>query len=580
MESRDEGSSSESSDDMPEERIEHNKELPAPRKQKMPSNDDLETVIRGPALKRQSILGVLDRIVGSEDDKNSDSEEDESESELEDQDGEIDHSKHRLSKHIAHSSDSESEEEEESGLSLRPAAGNPTSGVKGSNNSAEEPTERQDDDVVMRDCAELPENGGRGGDSSEETHVGSEDRMVADDPNREKRAAAVVHKQLPSDSSSDEPVAPKIPNEAEADPIEPADDLEPPTTSRSSNTDPIEVPAEDTAFSFANVSQSTPHPGVTKRIKTRNGQILDDEAERPVLLEQLTSEVTPLPTKGKSRRKVGETSASREPTRKSPRFGSAPPPTSTPVAVAMLNHRSKAGVQSGKAAKTPAKRSTDASQSNTKDDDTQKQNRVRIAPPSTIRWETLAEPSSSPSLQPDEPSVLIDELMSSPQVKDIPTRGRPTVKTRGRPRKPEVENSQESERLFDLSSSQIPFPYSQKKINPAPAAFLNEQEEREVATDSEVEVAVTKKRARPTQYRSLSQLATDATFFSPSLPTPTTKPMTNGKTKKHIAEEDSSSSSTSSDEDEANRSGHIPRGQRAGNALETRKRKKSLMSMD
>lgn len=616
VESRDEGSSSESSDDTPEERIEHDKELPPPGKQKMPdeqplpSNDDLEAVIRGPGLKRQSILHVLDRIVGDEDDKNSDSDEDQDE--LEEEDPDEEHSSRRLSKHIMRSSDSESEEEESRSPSPSfSAENNSESGVQAVQESIQ-----QDDDVVMRDCVNPRILGGQDGDSSEETHVGSEDRMVVDDSIGEKGTVAIVEEQLSSPTprtsvlqppdvlsnvrqesgqteadptSSSAQVASKIPNEAEADPIEPADDLEPPTISRSLNADPIESPPEDTGSLFTGVTQLTPNPGVTKRIKTRNGQILDDEAERPVLLEQLTTEtteeVTPLPTKGKSRRKVTEISTSQEPasTRRSPRFSSLPPSTSTPAAVALLNHRAQVGARSGKAAKTPAKRSgqrTDASQSGAKDDNAQ--NGVRIAP---AGWETLAEPSSSPSLQVDEPSVRIDELMSSsPQPDDSPIHGHLSVKdTKSIPRKPalstEAESSQGTERLFDHSSSQIPFPYSQHKKNLAPAAFPNGKE-KGVVTDSEEETPVTKKKPKmPVRYRSLSQLASQATLFSPSLATPANKSMTNGKTKKRVADKDSSSSSSSSsDEDEANGSEHIPRGRRAGSVLESKKKKRSLLS--
>jgi hypothetical protein len=617
VESRDEGSSSESSDDMSEGGAKQ-QGVPAPRRQKTPdeqpllSNDDLEAVIRGPASKRQSILHFFDRIIEDKDDEVSDSEEDVAELE-EDPDEETGRSRRRLSRHITRSSDSESEEEESTSPSPSRSAAdtsdNPGPGAQGSNKPVEEPAQYQDGDAVMRDSVDPFVLEGQDDDNSEEAHVGSEDRMVVDESIGEKGAAVVVGgrplysaPRASSDAPSIEPqesrkaevgaapnrdgsvpAASEVLKEIDADPIESADDLEPPIVLRLSNADPIEVPSEDIGSLFATMTQSTPKPGVSKRIKTRNGQIPDDEADRPVLLEQLATEateVTPVPAKRKSRRKVTETSASQEPaaTRKSPRFSSLPPSTSTPAAVVLLNHRAKVGARVGKVAKTPA--NSDVSQSITKDNTAQ--NGTRIAPtPSLIRWETLAEPSS-PSLQSHEPSVLIDELMSSsPQPDDNPIRGRLNEKEKkGRPRKPafsrQAESSQGKQRLFDLSSSQIPFPYSQNQTNSAPTAFPNGKES-EGTTDSEEEPKVAKKKAKlPAVYRSLSQLASQATLFSPSLPTPASKSVTNGRAKKRPADEDSSSSSSSSDVDEANGSGHIPRGRRAGSVLETKKRRSTL----
>ncbi|KAH0827468.1 hypothetical protein J3R83DRAFT_4158 [Lanmaoa asiatica] len=614
VESRDEGSSSESSDDMSEGGVEH-KELPALRRQQMPdeqpspANDDLEAVIRGPASKRQSVLHFLDRIVGDEDDKDSDEE--------------IGRPKRRSSRHTKRSSDSESEDEESRSPSPSPSpsakgiADDSEPGVQGSNKPAEESTQHQDGDVVMRDSVDPPVAGGQDDDSSQETHVGSEDRMVVDHESIGEKVTTTVQQQPvprasvlpPSDATDNEaqefgqtevdptsnqdgcvPVSSEVPNEVEVDPIEPADEMDRPTISHSWDADPIEAPPEDLGSLFTGVIQSTPKPGVTKRIKTRNGHIPDNEDEFPVLLEQMateaTNEVTPLPTKAKSRKKVMDTSASQEPapTRKSPRFSSLPPSTSTPAAVALLNHRSKVGARIGKAAKTPAKQSegpSDTPQGSAKVGATR--NGTRIAPtPSLIRWETLEEPLS-PSVQPDEVSMHVDELMSSsPHSNDNPVRPRRlnNKAKKGPSRKSapsgQAETSQEKERLFDLSSSQIPFPYSQHQSNPAPTAFPNGNEGEET-TDSEEELKVSKKKATPSvRYRSLSQLASQATMFSPSLPTPANKCVANGKAKKRVAEEDSSSSS-SSDADEANGSEHIPRGRRAGSVLETKK-KKSLLS--
>lgn len=619
VESRDEGSSSESSDDMFEGGVEHN-ELHAPRRQQTPdeqpspANDDLEAVIRGPAPKRHSILHVINRIVEDDDDKDSDSEEVEVELE-EDSDEETDRLRRRLSRHIRRSSDSESEDEESRSPSpsdlTEVISNNLQPGVQRPHKPAEESAEHQDGDVVMKDSVDPPVLERQDDGSSEETHVGSEDRMDVDHESiGEKRAITIANQQsslpaprtsvLPpshvpssepqesgqasvdpaSNGDGDVPIAPEAHNEVEADPIELADDLEPPASiPHLSDADPIEAPSEGTGSLFTGVAQSTPKPGVTKRIKTRNGQILNDEAERPVLLEQLasgvTDEVTPLPVKGKSRKKITETSVSQEraPTRKSPRFSSVPPSTSTPAAMALLDPRSKAGARSGKASKTPAKRSeerSDALQSSARGDAAQNGAPIALTP-SLIRWETLPEPSS-PSVQLDETPVRIDELMaSSPQPDDIP-KGRSGKSASSS----HTKSSQGKERLFDLSSSQIPFPYSQHQNNPSSKAFLNGKEREEMGSEEEPQVSK-KKTKLPVRYRSLSQLASRATqLFSPSLPTPANKSATDRKTNKRVADEDSSSSSSS--DAEGIGSEHIPRGRRAGSVLETRK-KKSILSM-
>ena len=624
VESKDEGSSSESSDDTSEEEVGH-QDLSGFQKQKtpdwqpLPSNGDLEAIVRGPASKKQSILRLLDRIVGDEEEQDSDSEEDKAELE-EDPDEEPGRLRRLSSRPVTRSSDSESEEEESRSPS-RSAEGtsnNLEPSVQGPKKLVEEYTEQGD--VVMEDSVDPPVLDGEDNDSSEETHVGSEDRMVLDESTGEKKAkdAAIVVEDEPSshvpraaalrlsdalgvepqesaktvlDPPSDRdgsvPAPSEVLEEFAADPIEPADDLAPPPVSRSSNADPIEAPPESI---FASVPSSIPKPGVSKRIKTRNGQIPDDEADRPVLLEELALEVTDavtlIPSKGKSRKKASETPASQEPatTRRSARLSSVPPSTSTSAAVVLLNRRSKSGARTSKVAKTPAKQSeerSDASKSSSKDDATRNAARIAATPP-MVRWETLAEPSS-PSVQLDDPVMLLDELVSSsPHPEDNPIYGRLNNKEKkGRPRKAasssQADNSQGKERLFDLSSSQIPFPYSQHQTPAAAAVVSNGKQGSEESTDSEDEPKVVKKKTKtPIRYRPLSQLASQASLFSPSLPTPTNKSVTNGKAKKRVIEEDSSSSS--SDADEANGSEHIPRGRRAGSALETKKKRKSLLS--
>ncbi|KAG6378219.1 hypothetical protein JVT61DRAFT_13918 [Boletus reticuloceps] len=614
VERRDEGSSSDSSDGTSDEEVEP-QESSAPQrqntpdKQPFPSNDDLEASVRGPVSKRKSVHPFISLMLGYDD---SHSEVDQAELE-EDPDEETSRSRRQLSTRMSHSSDSENGEEEESRSPLPSHSAEDTlndlgPGVQSSNKSSEKSAENQESNVVMQDSVDPHVLEGQDDDGSEETHVGSEDRMAVDESMGEKGAITGVQEQpspsvpsatvlQPSDALSDEPqesattqvdhaldrdgsvlVATEVLKEVEADPIESAEDLEPPVASRSLNADPIEAPSEDIGSFFNSLTQSTPKPGVSKRIKTRSGQVLDDEADGPVLLEQLaseaTKEVTPAPVKGKLRRKssVQELVS----IRKSPRFHCLAPATSTPAAVALLNHRSKSGTRTGhgKGVKTPAKQAEerlDAWRSGAKD---AAQNMARIAPtPSLVRWEILAEPSS-PSAQLDEPSMHIDELMSSSPNPEGNTLVRPNNK----------EKKVDPARLQRLGRQKVPRGKNACSIlrpnltDPAPAASLNGKES-EGETDSEDdEPKVLKRLAKaPVRFRPLSQLATQATLFSPSLSMTTNKSVTNGKAKNHAAAEESSSSSSSSDADEANGSGHIPRGRDAGAALKTKKRK-SLLS--
>ncbi|KAG9316323.1 hypothetical protein JVU11DRAFT_2354 [Chiua virens] len=467
------GAAQEGSDDASEGEVEY-KGLPAsgrqetPGEQPLPSNDDLEAVIRGSKSRRQSVLGILDRILDDEYDEDSASEDEKAE--LEDDPDE----------------------------------------VFDSNKAVTESTERDGDDGITGNSHDPPVLRGLDGDSSEETHVGSDDRMVVDGSIRDKGAAATVEEQL----SSPVPRAPVLQSfdapikehQVSGDSLRMKWKLQ--MSSSQSNPDPIEAPAEDVGSSFSGVTQSTPAPGVARRLQTRHGEILDDEAERPILLDQLSVEA-PLPTKRKSRGKDTEMN-SQEPaiTRRSPRFSSFP-------------------------ATRPGLEQPRRQQRCLKNDRIRCEmvletmflgtGHIPAATPSSIRWETLAEPSSPPSVQLDGPPMLLDELMSSsPHPESTPIHKRPNARgKKGPPRISQAGSSQGKQRLFDMTPSQVPFPYSQHK-NPISTVLANGKE-KEVSTDSGEESKVTRKKPKPSPYRTLSQLASQATLYSPSLPTPTNK---------------------------------------------------------
>ncbi|KAF8840520.1 hypothetical protein BDN67DRAFT_639856 [Paxillus ammoniavirescens] len=625
VEGRDEGSSSESSEDeVEDEESAVAQERHTPDEQRSLADGDLEAVIRGPAPRRQSILKLLDKVAGDQDSEDE-SEDDDGELEEDEEDEMVDRSRRRLSRHPAGSSDEGEEEESRSpSLSLEAVATVTANGpaIQEQDESIEKPTEAQGGDIVMTDVMNNPSTPDKQiEDSGEDTQVEPEESMAVDHElgNAEKgnnATVVVTAAPQPSDVPNDKPlqfhdapeaeveitlapdpglpVAPDL-NEFGTDPIEPADDVEFPSDAHLTNADPIEVgtpPPENIQSTLSNVTQSTPKLGLSKRMKTRGGRVPNDDSELPVLVKDLPSEsrdlVTPLPER-KTRRKNGGASASQEPigTRKSARLVSAPLPSSAPATTAMeggANTRPR----TSKTVKTPARQSEDApnpSQNGAKDGT--KKGSVPAAPtPSLVRWETIPE-LSTPSVQMDA-SLQMDELMSSSPQPDGDNTILGPVLRKSRKVLPasKADRSEESlpkekGRLFDLTPSQIPFPYSQYNDS-APVAPRFEGEE---STDSEEEQTVIQKSSsRPPPrksvipYRPLSHLASQTALFSPSLPTPATTSGSNGKAKKPVTDDEGSSSSSSSDSDDAKQSDHIPQGRKAGSALPV-KRKRGLGSM-
>ncbi|KIJ67635.1 hypothetical protein HYDPIDRAFT_38120 [Hydnomerulius pinastri MD-312] len=637
VESRDEGSSSESSDEEDDKEAPE-EEFPVPHGQSTPEEQtslaeaDLEAIIRGPTPSRRGILKLLDTAV-SDDDEAEGSGEGEREGELEedeDEDKAVERSRRRWSRRGAVSSDEEDEEESRS-PSPPPQLERTVSSTSSAavdeqlltqDDSAEEPEPLQENEApaavgVVEDSGEEtqvePEEPNAPGDS-----VGNpEKEAVTPDVSMEKESSPpTTPAPQTSELASDQPekaqtaaVPPEVempPTDFEAqvpdasdgmvvdaDPIEPADDLDLPSDAHPSEVDPIEVgtPATEKIHSmFSNATQSTPKPGVTRRMKTRGGVVPDDETELPVLVEDLVSEsrdlVTPFPDKKKARRKPAGMSASQEPvgTRRSTRLSSVPPPSTAPAEVT-ANGKAKAGARGKKAVETPAKpveHDQESSQSKAKNGRAKKAAIVTAPTPSLVRWETMQEPT---------PSVLTDELGSSSPPRDgentilAPVLEKPKkvqLPSEADSAEQEPGSDKEQERLFDLTASQIPFPYSQYGTSPMTVPQIEEDSN----ADSEEEHPVTKKKAatKPPPrksalaYRTLSELASQQTFFSPSLPTPGTTSGSNGKAKKKVAEDDDSDDSSSSSSDDTKESGHIPRGRRAGSVLGAKK-KKSLFSI-
>ncbi|KAI6157520.1 hypothetical protein BKA82DRAFT_215074 [Pisolithus tinctorius] len=175
--------------------------------------------------------------------------------------------------------------------------------------------------------------------------------------------------------------------------------------------------------------------------------------------------------------------------------------------------------------------------------------------PSLVTWETMREPT---------PSVQCDELVSSsPQVEEHISLATKTDRL----------NGGRKERLFDLTPSQIPFPYSQYTPPQVSAPQSSEIDQNSIKEPPP---------KRPPQkngfYRSLTALASEASsLFPSSLPTPKVA-TADGKAPREGAEDDTSNDdddddSSSSETDDPMSTTHIPIGRRASSILPNKKKR-------
>lgn len=117
------------------------------------------------------------------------------------------------------------------------------------------------------------------------------------------------------------------------DPIESADELR---LSRAGipSDDPIEADGlGKSVYSNALPPGSTPKPGAARRMKNRNGKILDDESQLPILGSELLAQSTPAPTKKRTNKKAPSSAVEPEMTGRATRrittSSSMPPPPPT-----------------------------------------------------------------------------------------------------------------------------------------------------------------------------------------------------------------------------------------------------------
>ncbi|KAI6032880.1 hypothetical protein F5J12DRAFT_797038 [Pisolithus orientalis] len=166
--------------------------------------------------------------------------------------------------------------------------------------------------------------------------------------------------------------------------------------------------------------------------------------------------------------------------------------------------------------------------------------------PSLVTWETMREPT---------PSVQCDELVSSsPQVEEHISLATKTDRL----------NGGRKERLFDLTPSQIPFPYSQYTPPQVSAPQSSEIDQNSVKEPPP---------KRPPQknrfYRSLTALASEASsLFPSSLPTPRVA-TADGKAPREGTEDDTSNDdddddSSSSETDDPMASSILPNKKKRG----------------
>jgi len=352
------------------------------------------------------------------------------------------------------------------------------------------------------------------------------------------------------------------------DPIEPAEELAYPSDSYFPEADPIE-PGTPTFNKVEKTNHSTPKASSSRWTKTQGGIVPADDVEHPVPGSSIGRDmVIPLPEGRKPRKKAVGFSASQEVVGTRRLHSPEPLPSTVPTSAAE-NDKGKATVRGGKVPKTPAKVPQKTLKMN---GTTKKVGAART--PSPAMWETIPDATSS---------VQLDELLSSSsQVEGntlTPVVGKPSDTATSNPGGDSHGSHDKKERLFDLTASQIPFPYSQYTTPkaPAPASSSDSDTEQEEAHKQPSENHVRKSTTRA--YRSLTELASEAsTLFSPSLPTPkATAGNRNGR--KRVEDDDSDASSSSSESDHATTSTHIPRGRRASSVLPTRKKRGLLAGL-
>ncbi|KAI6121441.1 hypothetical protein F5141DRAFT_1090215 [Pisolithus sp. B1] len=189
-----------------------------------------------------------------------------------------------------------------------------------------------------------------------------------------------------------------------------------------------------------------------------------------------------------------------------------------------------------------------------------------VSTPSLVVWETMREPT---------PSVQFDELASSsPRVEEYLSPGNKTKAGRSGDGRKEILNGKE--RLFDLTPSQIPFPYSQYTPPQVLTPQLSEVDEDRVKAQPP---------KRPPQksgnYRSLTALASEASsLFSSSRPTPRAATADDKASREDAADDTSDDDDSSSSEtNDPTSTTHIPIGRRASSILPNKKKRGLLQGL-
>ncbi|KAI6169448.1 hypothetical protein EDD17DRAFT_11135 [Pisolithus thermaeus] len=189
-----------------------------------------------------------------------------------------------------------------------------------------------------------------------------------------------------------------------------------------------------------------------------------------------------------------------------------------------------------------------------------------VSTPSLVVWETMREPT---------PSVQFDELASSsPRVEEYLSPGNKTKAGRSGDGRKEILNGKE--RLFDLTPSQIPFPYSQYTPPQVLTPQLSEVDEDRVKAQPP---------KRPPQksgnYRSLTALASEASsLFSSSRPAPRAATADDKASREDAADDTSDDDDSSSSEtNDPTSTTHIPIGRRASSILPNKKKRGLLQGL-
>jgi len=529
IESRHEGSSSEEEDEFVQETDQEERDVEAA----LPSFDDvdLDDIIRGPApIKLHNLLSTMESK-----EHGSDAEDEGGDMALDVEDDEVVERKYRrLSRPFVGSSEEQEDDEgddiSEHRLMLSsnqnipdalPSLGGSELSVR-HNSSISKPSAGSQTDVVPTSDTDDTRVSVTGApDRNKDLARDGGEMANASDMNKPSDILLAGDKSFPHNN----------------DPIEPADDLVGSPRGEAIDIDPIEAttpPSLKATLPLSPAFHSTPKPGIAKRLKDRHGQHLP-QSQFPVRADQPEVHNGSIARNAKvAVQRGGDKSLIRTGT-----GADLPCVSSQPVG------RVGASAKVNGHARTPFRSQP-----------------VPKASMSLAKWDAIQEPSPSIMTDDNDRGSPLDGLGDI--LGELATKSSDKHETVERP---DDDSASEPEPLFNLTASQVPFPYSQYN------GHISKR--LEVASDPDTDPDTNngggeRKRAaaktRGSVYRKLSDIASQSPFLYQRPSVPAASSFTKGW---QVDEEDDETSSSDSDSESQS---HIPVENRAGKLRSKRSR--------